>query len=225
MLGIIPAAGKATRWGSTEYFFYKEFLPVVNGKQCLDLTISAMLIAGADRFLVITNPDKIFEHARFFNKKYPKLDVSFVLQKGEELIGAINTALNYLDSINLFAMPDTIFDEYSLKAGVDLLNSYKANFVIGLFDTITPERFGCLIGDTFIDKPKNLSGMYSAWGSFVFRNAEKATSLDEFMNINNQLLYYYISYYYDMASFNDYLRLLFNFGKGFNENTSFSQTL
>lgn len=203
--GIIPAAGKALRWGG----FYKEFLPISEGTTSLDYTIQAMLNAGVETFLVVTNSDKIQEHARHFDKRYKNIKVKFILQGKLELIGAINSALEYQEEINIFAMPDTIYEFDSLKRGLELLKSSHAPFVTGLFKTDLPDRFGCLIEDKFVDKPKNLpKGEYNAWGSFVFTKASSADTLDDFMNKNNTNIFYDIQFYMDLANFSEYKRFL-----------------
>lgn len=213
MLGILPMAGKGSRWGG----YYKELLPVYNKVYVVDYAITAMEKAGVKKFLIITNPEKIQEHARHFSRdKYEGLDFMFVLQKGEELISAINTAIDYSEDINLFAMPDTCFDLDSFDLGMSIFKDIpNANFLVGLFRTDRPERFGCLIDSKFVDKPKNinLDSTYDAWGNFIFRGntVKKANTLDEFMNINNEHIYYEISYYYDLASFFDYENFLASF--------------
>lgn len=235
--GVLPMAGKASRW----HGIYKEFLPIGDDFYLVDVAISAMNSAGAKKFLIITNKDKIQEHARHFSKpKYNNLNIVFVLQKGEELIGAINTAIEYQEDLNLFAMPDTFFDTESLATGVSIFKDMPSlSFVIGLFRTSTPERFGCLLYESeipfFVDKPQNLpkNKMYDAWGSFIFKRggALPSDNLNSFMNTNNSFVYYQIGYYYDLASFEYYKELLSNyavlrntydFWKYGSENTSIS---
>lgn len=219
-LGILPVAGKATRWGG----YYKEFLPFGTFKYTVDFAIDAMSFIGVRDFLIITNPDKIQEHAKHFSRlKYSDLRFRFVLQKGNELIGAIETSLDYLDDYNFFAMPDTYIPLNTFSRALYLLKN-RIPFTIGLFDTRTPERFGCLLGDSFVDKPKNLSTdiSYKAWGTFAFTpNVKRETgSLDSFLNSNDTKIYYQMEDYYDFASFSDYIKFIERFGWDENSNTN-----
>lgn len=152
MIGVIPAAGKAERFSG----IYKETLPVHSGTHtCLQNAVSTAIQYGADNIVVVTTPEKVGIHTHLLRNN--EVPISFVLQRGDELWGAIqSTFFRYEDS--LLVMPDTVFDP------VEALYR-EMEFQLGVFTTGHPERYSVLKDRVIYTKPHNFpSGVYKAWG-------------------------------------------------------------
>jgi dTDP-glucose pyrophosphorylase len=203
VLGVIPAAGKGSRWGG----YYKELLPCGDGEWLIDRTVEAMLCGGADAVLIVTRIEKmaaLAEHLR-----YASLPVYFTIQHGDnDIWSAIEESFGFIADRYLFAMPDTYFplDAFETVTG--------GSFSLILHETTRPERFGVLVEGTVINKAELTPGTYSAWGLLswdrqVVRFWQRIrpggytdainTAIREF-----GLDYWTIPYYYDMATFEDY---------------------
>lgn len=108
----------------------------------------------------------------FRKDQYRDLNIFYVIQRqSKDIWGAIAESFPYAEDINIFAMPDTIFDVHAFRSFFD--HWAPADFALGVFETETPERFGTLINDRFVDKPKGLPmGVYTAWGTLVWSKAQ-----------------------------------------------------
>jgi len=150
-LGIIPAAGKADRFGGV----LKEMLPIAEGVTPLRRTVSIMRQAGCDAILLITNKDKLQMHMQHLEKE----KVFYVIQSGgKDIWGAITESLSLYGERNIFAMPDTYYPP-------DIFNDFfGADFNLGCFETEMPERYGVVLGDRIVNKQKLEPGRYKAWG-------------------------------------------------------------
>jgi hypothetical protein len=213
VLGVIPVAGKGSRWGG----YYKELLPSGNREWLLDRTIKSMKVGGADKICIVTNQSKISTHVSHINSKYE--NIFYVIQKEKKDIwGAMLASLSYSEDINLFAMPDTYFPincfdrEYSLNK----------DFWIGTHKTKFPERFGILLEDKVINKSKSLpkNREYMAWGSLVWSSSVSLFWMQEQPDTYTQAINMALSrfdygtfdmgYYNDMATWEDYQIFLNN---------------
>lgn len=209
-LGVIPAAGKGSRWGG----FYKELLPCGEGNWLIDNTINTMIYGGADKILVITTPEKVSTHATHLDGKFQK-ELFFALQFGKnDIYSAIETSLPHAGDINYFAMPDTYID-YNTFA----VNLNWADLYLGTFLTDTPERFGVIHEGRVVNKEHLTDkSTYEAWGVLIWTK----NVADFWLHINpkdytdaiNKAMEIFtwdrfpLAYYYDMASWKDYRRLL-----------------
>jgi len=201
-LGIIPAGGKAERFGGV----MKEMLPC-GDMTLLERCVSAMERAGADEIVVLTTPEKIAVHARALQGN----NVTFRLSRGT-LWASMCEAMNFGADEYLFAMPDTYFP-------LDALKDRFGNFFMGLFRTDTPARFGVYHEGQIWDKYFE-SGEYLAWGvlswSRKVANFWKGKHYDNHTCAFNDALRNFgtvvaILYFYnDMASFSDYRKLVLN---------------
>jgi dTDP-glucose pyrophosphorylase len=216
--GIIPAAGSGSRWGG----FYKEFLPVGNGEWLINRNINAMKLGGADKIVVISSPEKISAHVSHITPKHD--DISYVIQKGEkDIYSAIESALFLSGDWNLFAMPDTyypldIFSRVFKMYPMSIKHDY--DFILGLFPTTNPERFGILKDGEIINKQELPPSLYNAWGTIVWsrRVAEfwkRTTPKSYTFAFNNAMKTFrwniaVMDYYYDMATWEDYREFIGN---------------
>lgn len=205
-LGIIPAAGRATRWGG----IYKELLPVSNGKCLLDHSLDAFRTAGADACLIVTSKDKLMAHAGHL----ANWSVYYTIQTGEQdAWSAIAESLPLRARWNMYAMPDTYYP-------VDIFAKMPMHdFVIGYFETDTPERFGVLTEHGIVDKMP-FPDRQKAWGVLAWSNAvidlwtrninAIRTHTQAFNIAIDQYGYELVKldYYHDMASFVDYERFI-----------------
>lgn len=202
VLGIVPAAGKATRFSGAP----KEMLPV--GDQTLiRRAMSKMRDAGVSRFLVITNWIKDSMHEEHLKQ----WRASYVIQKKAGIWGAVQESFLYAAENNLFVMPDTYFE------GLRLVD---ADLAFGCFVTFQPERFGVLMNGSVVDKQQLPVKPYPyiAWGTIQwsrevmeFWAQGKFEGFPEALSAAMQVFEYrsfMLDTYHDMASFEDYRSLL-----------------
>ena len=156
IVGIVPAAGKAERFGG----LLKELLPWDTGESLLHRTVR-ILWTVSDAVIVISNPDKIAQHAQELEDFS---DVYFVLQDGDTLLSGIRSMTVEADYY-FFAMPDTVFPENIFPENI-FPDSPDLNFMmVGLFDTIEGHRYGVWRGGRIDDKnSENRGQLLKAWG-------------------------------------------------------------
>lgn len=156
MLGVIPAAGRATRFGGV----FKELLPIGDGDYLLLNALRQARALGADELAVVTRPDKADTHHRFLKSHDETRPVLLTQQDDADLWGAIRTTFP-LRSDSVLVMPDTVFSRYeSIPEGCDL--------AFGTFLTDEPERFSVLYEERIRTKlPPARPGQrhWMAWGS------------------------------------------------------------
>lgn len=213
MLGIIPCAGKGSRWGGQ----YKELLPLGKEKWVIDCCIDQMKSAGVTKFCIVTSLEKANVLTQHFSKeKYKDLNLFFVPQKyNMDMWGAILSALPYSlkEERSFFAMPDTFFGEHGFMHDDNIFNF---NFSLSLFDTKDGSRFGVYNSKNGIvnKDPELKNGNYTAWGNFTFSPLVACEWLNsDFLNYTDALNYaikhyatYFnaLDYYYDFATFEEY---------------------
>ena len=203
-LGIIPAGGKASRFGGT----LKEMLPC-DEHSLLDRAISAMYAGRADDVVVITTPEKIGIHALQLINRNVWYRLAF-----DSLWASLVDIMRLEFDEYMFAMPDTYFPWNCFD------RETEADFTMGLFTTHTPSRFGVVHEDSIWDKYFK-SGEYEAWGVVMWtkevvdfwRKDNKAKDHTEAFNMAMDKFGYAtfdLEYYHDMASFDDYRKLVKN---------------
>jgi choline kinase len=215
MLGVIAAAGEGSRWGR----FEKELLPIGPEQWLIDNSLEAMRLAGARRICLVSSPAKIHTHANHFMKeKYRRYDIFYVIQRERtDIWGAIKESFPFAEDLNLFAMPDTLFDPQCFRTL--LARAAPPPFSLGTFDTQRPERFGVLHGGRVVNKSTDLpAAQYSAWGTLVWsREVVDAWLADDprdyTLAINRAIERFGhgtfpLNYYYDFAAWADYKRWL-----------------
>lgn len=144
-LGIIPAAGRAHRFGGT----LKEMLPIHEDVALIDCAYNALKMCG--NILVVTSLPKLPIHAA----RLP--GATFRLQQcAMDLWGAMVESLPISGRRNLLAMPDTYFNQDAFD------RELPADLTLGVFNTNLPERFGMLRGECIVDKQPGCAG--KAWG-------------------------------------------------------------
>jgi len=199
-LGILPAAGCAQRFGG----IIKEMLPNKNGFTLINNAVNNF--SFLDMVVVVTNKEKISIHAQ-------TVKALFMIQEGSGLIGAIRTALKIEADRYYFAMPDTLFS----PSPKELFNT-NADFVMGVFETNMPERFGVISDGMILDKYFDLPKPSIAWGAVCWSKAVRDLWLDneyadftEMMNHAIEVFGYEtarIEKYYDIAAIKDYKEML-----------------
>lgn len=204
-LGIIPAAGKAERWGGMP----KELIPIGN-ETLLDRTVLAMENGKADAIMLITNTEKAPLHIQHLKNK----PILYKIQQGKkDLWSAICESFSIGASMNYFAMPDTYFN-------TDIFGKMsRLDFNIGYFETREPERFGVISEYEIIDKQPT-GGVQKAWGvlSWSYKVAEFWTLFMDQIETHTQAFNMAISqfgfsmtkldYYHDVANYEYYKRLI-----------------
>lgn len=200
-LGIIPAAGKAERFGG----YPKELLLGPDGQALLLRTYKTM--KSCDAVVVITRPDRVAMHMEILP------DAIFLQQRGFDLWGAVKTALKLWAVDYVMAMPDTFYPDSVFE------RPSEDNLILGLFETDTPERFGVYSDHQIQDKDETLKGTtQKAWGVLMWNDdiAEvwRNNHYSSFDKALNKILKYgrhstfNMDYYFDTATFSDYKGLI-----------------
>lgn len=204
-LGIIPAGGKAERFGHC----LKDMLPVANGKLLIDRTAEAMRNGGADKILVISSKDKLHIHRNYLGD-----DFDYCVKQSDSLWQSIMFSFFYSAEWYFFAMPDTY---YPLDV---FLYLQEKEFNLGTHKTNMPKRFGVLINDQICDKCDLDPGYYQAWGVLAWTKAvvefwkSRLDDIESFTDAFNMAMHYFgfhtfeMQYYRDMASWDDYRELV-----------------
>jgi hypothetical protein len=209
MIGIVPAAGKAERFGG----LLKELLPW-NGGSLLGNTVT-ILQQHCDNVIVLTRPEKIMQHAQALDG----YGATFILQEGDNLLSGLKS-ITWDSDYYLFAMPDTVFplDAFPQGGVFD-----KDVFQIGLFDTTEGQKFGVWGEDEdggWIDdkNSKNEGKERQAWGLLGWpraaMNVIRETYLKEHTDAFNVAIAevgfetFMMAYYHDFSSFDDYRKVL-----------------
>jgi len=211
-LGIIPAGGRAERFGGA----FKELLPAGEAT-LLSRTLGVLRAGAANPIVVLTIPDKAAAHMRSLDGIHGVC----LMQSHEVLFKSILRACEIPASWYLFAMPDTLLPEETFY------RKLEGDFMLGLFKTAEPERFGVVsIGELNMptginDKDLSLKGTTQwAWGVAAWsrRVVDFWMSLGEAAR-NHTVAFnlamtrfgcstFELPFYYDMASWSDYQRLV-----------------
>lgn len=202
-IGIIPAAGKAERFGGV----LKELLPARDGISFINHAADR-LRPVCDLVVIVTNKDKAQSHIQSVK------DVIFIEQDNSlNLLGAVQSALKIEAERYYFTMPDTymrndVFTDTPIMVGLSL----------GIFETYKPVRFGCLVDGLIIDKSPDIQSPANAWGVLSWGQEWRGNFFyaDNFTNAINGVMKnggfatWSIGNYSDMASVNDYIEYLKN---------------
>ena len=205
-LGIVPAGGRAERFGGA----FKELLPAGEAT-LLSRTLGVLRAGAANPIVVLTTPDKAAAHMRSLGG----LHGVCLMQSHEVLFKSILQACEIPASWYLFAMPDTLLPEETFY------RKLEGDFMLGLFKTAEPERFGVWGGTGINDKDLRLKGTTQwAWGVAAWsrRVVDFWMSLGEVAR-NHTVAFnlamtrfgcgtFELPFYYDMASWSDYQRLV-----------------
>ena len=202
-VGIIPAAGAATRYGGV----LKELLPVDSEMVMMDYAVNAMKNSGCDQIVCVTSTRKIAQIA----DRFPHL-LYTIQTVGQDIWGAIRAAISVEADEYCFAMPDTVLPENCF----DIYMS-DADFYLGCFDTNLSERFGMIRDGYIVNKHPGADGQ--AWGVLMWTkrirdwwiNYGDVTSYTNAFNLAMKTFGYKtfdLEYYHDIASFEDYRTLL-----------------
>jgi len=203
-LGVLPAAGKADRWGG----YPKELLPISNSHTFLSRAVELLRSCGCDHVLVITNPAKIHLHA--YHLKDWK-NVMFAIQQGEEMWGAMATAIDTPAEEYCFMMPDTLVSARTFPVPLE------GEFGLGVFRTEEPERFGVLRGGGIVNKqPSDEPGLawgVLAWSKLVAAHWRNNAYADYTQAINDAIktfgyTLWELDYYFDIGSMKHYAEFL-----------------
>jgi glucose-1-phosphate thymidylyltransferase len=203
VIGLIPAAGRATRLPmlpcSKEIYPIGTFKKVVEDqiiqypKPVIAYLIERLILAGVQKTIITTSKEKsdilrLLGDGSAFN-----MHLAYLIQ--EENNGmpyALNLAHPWVnDSIILFGMPDTIFfPENAFVTLLDRFISTKADLTLGLFQTDKPAKFGMVKFDDkdnfiyTIDKP-NSTNLEYMWGIACWGH-NFSSFMNEYINIHHE---------------------------------------
>jgi hypothetical protein len=207
-VGIIAAAGKATRFNG----ILKELLPVDDGISLLERNIG-VLYGVSDQIVIVTTPEKIAAHA-LVAKRYSKISLT-IQETNWDIYGAMIKAMWIPHDRIHFVMADTYvpYDAF--------YRTETCPVWMGMHWTDTPIRFGVLRHGCIVNKPlldEDFELPERAWGVLSWEADVSAewfksgvTDYTDAINIAIKLFptkYYDLQYYYDVASFEDYWRLI-----------------
>jgi len=201
-VGIVPAAGRAERFGG----LLKELLPW-GDSSLLGNTVQALQVY-CDNVIVLTRPEKIMQHAQALDG----YGVTFVLQEGYSLLAGLQS-ITWDSDYYLFAMPDTVFPFFAFPRGFD-----KGVFQIGLFSTTEGHRFG-VFEEQIDDKNPDNKGLHRyAWGllgwPFAGMKVIRETYVKEHTDAFNLAIEtvgfetFIMDYYHDFADLDQYKEAL-----------------
>lgn len=203
-LGVLPAAGQADRWGG----YPKELLPISNDHTFLSRSVGLLQSSGCDQVLVVTNPTKIHLHAYHLRDWQ---GVQFAIQQGDEMWGAMKTAITVPADEYLFMMPDTYVSDPPFPP------LERGAFGLGVFLTEEPERFGVIRDGHVVNKaPSDKPGL--AWGVLAWNHAVanrwRERQLHSYTQAINDAIdeFGYVTwkldYYFDVGSMSHYTEFL-----------------
>ena len=202
LVGIIPAAGKATRLSLP---FSKELYSLVfprletTGKieykslPVISFLINRMKLAGVKKIFLIINKEK-FDILHYLGSgKDLNIEVSYLVQESPTgMPVALSLAYNWSepDTTYVFGMPDTIFyPREALKILLDNHNMYKNEVTLGVFPTKNPSKYGMVEFNkhmnltNVIDKPK-VSNLHFMWGCACW-NTSFMQFMVEYIKVND----------------------------------------
>lgn len=177
-IGILPAAGLGTRMRGARY--PKELLPVglmsdAEGERPMlaaEYALLAMRRAGVRRCFIVVSDAK-WELLRYLGDGTALgMRLSYLVQpQATGLAAAIDAGHDWVrDSAVCMAMPDTVFQPGDAMARVtDLMARERADLVLGVFPTGTPEHQGPVRLDgtgavvEILDKPAT-TDLANTWG-------------------------------------------------------------
>ena len=203
-LGIVPAAGKADRWGG----YPKELLPISNDHTFMSRAVNSMLLCGCDLVMVVTSPAKIHLHA--YHLRNWK-NVLFSIQQGDEMWSAMMTAMVTPADEYFFMMPDTYLPQKPFP------QSLETDLEVGVFLTEQPERFGVFRGKEIVNKQiSETPGL--AWGALAWKKSVaefwRSASFSDYTDAINGAIkefgigQWHLAYYYDIGNMDHYSEFL-----------------
>jgi hypothetical protein len=219
---IVPAAGKATRFGGT----LKELLPLNATDTSLKRAIdNAVIGMDADEVILVTSKEKLWEHTNYVSTHIGfHLPIQYVPQVYDrDLLGAILTGISPHNDGGL-VMADTV-------TFVPDLEGATSNLSFGTFWTQEPERFSVIHDGTIITKQKPVSYLgdgqkledmvgYKAWGvvmwskevaEYWIAKSDRYEHYDDMFRDGMKEFGYTtfeLPYYYDLGSFDKYFEYL-----------------
>jgi hypothetical protein len=204
-LGIVPAAGKAKRFGG----IMKECLPARDGSPLITHAFSHMLII-CEEVVIISTPEKIAEHTRVVGgRPLYKIQSNYA----NDIWGAMLAGMSIEANRYWMTFPDTAvkFKDYN-----ELIVASDP-FIMCTFETDMPERFGCLQDGWIVDKSEDIAPA-TAWGVLSWTKViadlwqiECPKTYTEAINMAiGEFGYssYPLKSYHDMATIEDYRRYL-----------------
>lgn len=152
-VGLLPAAGRGARFGSSGYI--KELFPllftsdsedrILEPRPLCEMALRAIRAAGAERCLVLVSPAKTEVLRVLGSGEGVSLSLSYLVQtEPRGLPHAVRSARSWLAGADVvFAMPDTIVLPLDALRQVHAQRlASGADLTLGLFPVDEPERFG-----------------------------------------------------------------------------------
>lgn len=185
LVGLVPAAGHATRLGVA---FPKELFPILPHRYVPlgEVTLQNLRAAGARHVVVVIQAHKAALLQCFGSGRRLGLDISYVCQddysnnarKSGGLSEALDSGYHLVRGRTvLFGMPDTlVWPPDCFRQILAEMEASGADLVLGLFPTDTPEKFGMVEFSEdgsvvqIIDKPET-TDLTHMWGIIAWSGA------------------------------------------------------
>jgi len=202
--GILPAGGKALRWQGLP----KECLPIHNGLTLVSRNVKILQKMRCDPVVIVTTPEREAV-LRYVLRDWEGVEYTY---NDQGLLASCLEACRYAPNDEyVMIMPDTIFN------GQVFPYPLESSFYMGMFDTNYPERFGTLRDGQIVDKAPSTQ-TERAWGTLAWKEHVtqfwlKRGDVDQNIAFTAAIKAFGvedlpISFYVDIASFEDYLGYL-----------------
>jgi glucose-1-phosphate thymidylyltransferase len=184
IIGILPAAGKASRLHPFTY--PKELLPVyflfddkhnkVNPKIVAEYSLLAMKNAGINSCLIIISDSKNEIIRYFSNGARLNINIAYLHQETVSgMSGALNIGFEWFKKCYVsLALPDTIFYPFdAISILWQKMQISKSDLILGVFPTDKPEQLGPVRIEEngrvteILEKPTN-TDIFNTWGTAIW---------------------------------------------------------
>jgi glucose-1-phosphate thymidylyltransferase len=149
LVGLLPAAGRGTRFGSSGYI--KELFPIfpaagdkpVEPRPICELSLRAIRDAGAERCLVVVSHEKSEILRVLGGGGYVGMSLAYLVQEEPRgLPHVIRSARPWLGDADVaLALPDTVFvPDHAMRELHERRLAVGADLMLGVFPVDEPER-------------------------------------------------------------------------------------
>ena len=208
MIGLVPAAGAATRWNG----YPKFMLPMPDGRWLIDRAVDALEKVASSIVVVArqVHVEILSDHLEVHHRT----PINFVSERyhDPDLMGAIRAAMPAIRGSHVaMAMADTVINPETFA------QMPGAALTLGTFETSDPSRYGVVFKQMVLDKrPWKAGVVMRAWGVAAWWpevtelwEQEGVTKFERALNraiVRFGMRTWPIGEYRDMASWADYIR-------------------
>ena len=186
LIGLIPAAGKGVRLGLP---YPKELYPVIRNnhyKPVAQFVLDNLVTAGLNHVVFVVTEAKHQLIGYFGNGRRFGCDISYTVQESDDgsnqstspgLAHALDSPYHLTQGKTVFfGMADTVMQPHDVFRSAHAAADPDDDFVLALFETDRPEKFGMVELDEdgrvskIVDKPRQTE-LTHMWGCIIWRPA------------------------------------------------------